>query len=161
MAEFTHSVNEKEQEQAVEAVPAGEYIAVIEDSDYAENKKGTGMLLKLTYQILDGPFKGRKVFENLGLEHENAQTAQIARRALNSICIAIGIPDGQKLQDTAQLHDIPMKIDVVVKENKEYGKQNNIRKHIKLDGTTNQPAPPEQDQVNGNGGRAKKPAWEK
>lgn len=126
MAQINYNVDENDLEQSVEAVPAGGYIAVIESSEYVSTKENTGKILKLTYQIIDGQMKGRKIFENLNLENKNKQAEQIARRTLNSIGVATGI---KEIKDSAMLHNIPMNLDVTVKENPEYGRQNRIKKH--------------------------------
>lgn len=131
MAEMNYDVNEKELENSFEPIPAGEYLAVIDSADYVENKKGTGMMLKLVYQIIDGPQKDKKIFENLNLEHTNKQAEEIARKSLNSIGVAVGV---LKIKDSAQLLNIPMKIEVTAKKSEEYGIQNNIRKHLPING---------------------------
>ncbi len=58
---------ESSEEKSFDLLPAGDYHAVITESDYVETKSGTGMNLKLTWQIIDGNFKGRLLFENLCL----------------------------------------------------------------------------------------------
>ncbi len=89
-----------------EAIPAGKYLAMITESEFKPNSKGTGRLLKLVFQILDdGPYKGRKIFENLNLEHPNAQTMEIAQKDLSAICHAINV---LKPQDSAELHNLPL-----------------------------------------------------
>lgn len=139
MAELNTQLDHEDGEQSFDAVPAGEYTVVITDSDYIDNKKGTGKILKLTYQIIDGPMEGRKIFENLNLENENQVAATIARKALNSLGAAVGIVE---LKDSVQLHNIPLKIEVGVKDSEEYGKQNRIKKHMPMqESTTKAPAP--------------------
>lgn len=137
MAQLGYTADPNQPEESFDIVPAGEYTTIIEASDYTPNKQGTGMILKLTYQIIDGEFKGRKIFENLNLQNENAQAAQISQRALNSICLAVGV---QHVQDSAQLHGIPLILDVSVKEDATYGKQNRIKKHIPVSGQASAPA---------------------
>ena len=137
MAQLGYTADPNQPEESFDIVPAGEYTTIIEASDYTPNKQGTGMILKLTYQIIDGEFKGRKIFENLNLQNENAQAAQIAQRALNSICLAVGV---QHVQDSAQLHGIPLILEVSVKEDPTYGKQNRIKKHIPISGQSSAPA---------------------
>lgn len=141
MAELNYQTNPNEPESTFDVVPAGEYIAVIESSDYAPNKAGTGKILKLTYQIIDGPMKGRKLFENLNLENQSKQAEEIARKTLNSIGIATGV---SLIKDSSQLHDTPMKIDVSVKDDQTYGPQNRIKKHTKIEGSTPAPSQPAQ-----------------
>jgi len=128
-----YQANPAELEEDFGIVPEGTYIAVIEGSDYKPASTGQGMLLKFTYSIVEGQFKGRKVFENLNLKHSNAQTQAIAEKALNSICVACGI---LKIQDSSQLHGIPMKLDISVQPAKgEYSAQNRIKKHISINAT--------------------------
>lgn len=127
MAQLGYTADYSQPEEDFSIVPAGEYIAIIESSDYAPNKQNTGMMLKLTWSILDGEMKGRKIFENLNLQHENAQAVIIAQKALNSICMAVGL---QHIQDSSQLHGIPVILDVAVKDDKTYGPQNRIKKHL-------------------------------
>ena len=161
MAELNYTSNPEEPESSFEPVPASEYPVIIEDSDYVDNKAGTGRILKLTYQIIDGPMKGRKIFENLNLENANPQAEQIARKALNSICMAVGIP---YVQDTAQLHSIPFMITVKMKDSPEYGLQNVIRKHYSIDGSTPTTAPataPATPATGATVGKGKKKPWEK
>ena len=165
MAELNYKVDEKDTEQSFDPVPAGEYLVIIENSDFMENKQATGQMLKLTYQIIDGPFKGRKLFNNLNLVNTSKQAEQIARQTLNSIGVACGV---LHIKDSAQLHNIPIKVDVGVKDDATYGLQNRIKKHKALDGAAPAvAAPPAQEAVkspepavNGNGGKGKKP-WEK
>jgi hypothetical protein len=134
-------------EQSFEPLPAGDYIAVIENSDYLPNSQGTGNMLKLTYQIIDGPMKGKKLFENLNLENKNQQAEQISRRALNAICLACGVQG--ELKDSAQVHNIPLKIVVGVRPDNRAGMegqiQNNIKKHLPLK-EDQQPAVQETDE---------------
>ena len=139
MAELNYNVNPNEMEDSFEAVPAGEYLVVIESSDFIDTKAGTGKILKLTYQILDGRFKGQKIFENLNLQNPNKQAEQISRKALNSIGIAVGVPS---IQDSAQLHNIPLKLNVTVQDTDDYGKQNRIKKHMAVN--LSEPAKPQE-----------------
>jgi hypothetical protein len=130
MSELNYQANPEELETSFEPVPADDYFVIIEDSDYVDNKAGTGRLLKFTYQIIEGPMKGRKLFENLNLENQNQLAEKIARQSLNSICVACGVPI---VQDTAQLHNIPFKITVKMKDDPVYGLGNVIRKHVAID----------------------------
>ena len=133
MAGLNYTADFEKTEQSFEVVPAGDYTAIIEGSDYVPNKAGDGKILKLTYQIIDGPLKGRKIFNNLNLENKSQKAVEISQQSLNSIMKACNVPT---LQDSNQLHNIPMLISVAVKEDATYGKQNSINKHTGLSGTT-------------------------
>jgi hypothetical protein len=158
MAELGYKVDENDLQQSFDPVPADKYIAVIEDSDYVENNSGTGMILKLTWKIIDGPMENRKIFDNLSLEHVKPQVSAIARQKLNSIGVAAGVID---IKDSAQLHGIPMIIDVTVKKSEEYGMQNNIKKYLSADGK--EPQRPAVNTTKEDTGlvSSKKKAWER
>ena len=110
---------------AYELLPAGKYRAQIVESEMRVTKNGMGQFLWLMLDILDGEHKGRKIFDQLNLVNANPTTVEIAQRTLSAICHATG-----KLQvnDSEELHLIPMTIQVGVKPPKDgYGERNTIR----------------------------------
>ena len=107
-----------------EHVPASKYTAEITDSDMRDNSKGTGEYLWLEFTILDGPYAGRKLWNQLNLVNPSAQAVEIAQRELSAICHATG---KLRVKDSMELHNIPLEINVKVKNNPEYGMQNIIR----------------------------------
>ena len=97
----------------------------IVESEMRVTSNGMGQFLWLMMDILEGPHKGRKVFDQLNLVNQNPTTVEIAQRALSAICHATG-----KLQvaDSADLHLIPITIQVTLKPPKNgYGERNAIR----------------------------------
>ena len=122
-----------------EHVPAGRYNVEITDSDMLDNSKGTGEFLKLEFTILDGDFAGRKLWTQLNLSNPSAQAVEIAEREFSAICHATG---KLKVQDSVQLHNIPLEINVKVKNNAEYGLQNVIRGYSALNTYGNRPSSP-------------------
>lgn len=124
---------EVEPTEGFELLPNGEYTAVITESEMKETAAGNGTFLSLTFKIIDGEFKGRRLWENLNLDNPNEKAVQIARGTLSAICRAVGVetPD-----DSVQLHDIPMVIKVAVRKRKDTGEmQNRIVKFSKTGGT--------------------------
>ena len=92
-----------------DAIPSGTYEAVVTDSETRATKNGNGMGINLTFEILsDGPAKGRKVFAWINYEK------QIGREELASLCKAVGVTE---LEDTVQLHNLPLVITVGVDRN--------------------------------------------
>ena len=98
-----------------DAIPSGTYEAIITDSEMKATKNGLGMGINLTFEILsDGPAKGRKVFAWINYENQNAKAQQIGREELASLCKAVGVTE---LEDTVQLHNLPLVITVGVDRN--------------------------------------------
>ena len=92
-----------------EPIPAGQYSAVIVESEVKPTRNGTGNYLQLTFEIIDGPHKGRLLWSRLNLDNPNATAVKIARAELSAICRATGILTPQ---DSVELHDLPLVITV-------------------------------------------------
>ena len=116
-----------------DTLPAGRYNAEISDSDMRTNSKGTGEYLWLEFTILDGPHAGRKLWSQLNLVNPSSQAVEIAQRELSAICHAVG---KLRVQDSIELHNIPLEINVKVKNSPEYGQQNIIRGYKALGGNS-------------------------
>lgn len=93
-------------------MPAGVYLAHITESDVVPLKTGNGSALKLTFEILDGQFKGRKIWERLNIQHTNADTQKWAQADLSAICHATG---NIRLNETSALHFKPVKIKLAIR----------------------------------------------
>ena len=125
MAHFNFDASQVAPQASNGPIPAGTYLAHITESDVAPLRSGNGTGLKLTFEIIDGQYKGRKVWDNLNIQHSNEDTQRIAQSQLSALCHAVNVI---KLQDTAALHMKPVNIKVVVREAKgEYQASNNIK----------------------------------
>lgn len=132
MAQFneTFDASNHAPREAMDVLPDGEYLAIIEASEWKKTKKGDGTFLELTLQVVDGACKGRKVWDRLNLDNPNAVAVEIAQGTLSAICHATGV---LKVSDSAQLHSVPMLVRVKVKAG-ENGPQNEIKGYKKLGG---------------------------
>ena len=115
-----------------ELLPFDDFLAVISDSSMEPNKKTKGRHLSLTWTVIEGDYKDRKVFSNLNLDNENAQTVEIAQRELSAICRATGILHPK---DSSELHDKPVVISVGIRKGSNgYEDSNIIKKFSRVDG---------------------------
>ncbi|HEY4133485.1 MAG TPA: DUF669 domain-containing protein [Gemmatimonadaceae bacterium] len=115
-------------------VPNGEYTLAITESDVTPTKAGTGKILNLTISVLaPESFKGRKIFTNLNISNPSAEAQRIAQAELSAICHATGV---MQLKNSSQLHSVPFKGRVAVKQDAEYGPKNVITKYMAMDGST-------------------------
>jgi hypothetical protein len=106
-------------------LPAGQYVAQIVSSEMRPTKDGQGQYLWLEIDVIEGEHAGRRLFDRLNLVNANAQTVEIAQRTLSAICHATG---RMQVQDSEELHLIPMIADVTVQPPKNgYGESNKIR----------------------------------
>ena len=113
MATLNFDANTVEPNVAFEPVPAGKYIAVIIDSELKATKSGNGQFLELTFEIIEGEYKGRKVWDRLNIDNPSQKTVEIARRNLSAICRAVNV---MQPQDSVDLHNLPLEINVKCKK---------------------------------------------
>ncbi len=119
-----------------DVLPAGDYLAMIVDSEMKPTKAGTGEYLNMTLQILDGPYKNRLIFDRLNLVNANAKAVEIAQRQLSQICHAVNV---LRVNDSAELHDKPLVATLKVRKRPDYNDQNEVAGYKPANGAT--PAP--------------------
>lgn len=118
-------------------IPNGEYPVVITDSEMKDTRSGDGQYLQLVLEVIDGPMKGRKLWDRLNLFNRNSTTVLIAQKALSQICHAVGPLEPQ---DSAELHGKPLVARVIVKEDPGYEARNEVRGYSALGGSPTEPA---------------------
>jgi hypothetical protein len=154
MANLDFDVQAYEASQPMGKLPAGNYRAIISGTQEKTSKAGA-RYVELTLEVIDGPHKGSKVWDNLNLWHPNEQPRNIARSTLRSISDAVGV----HCTNTDQLCNRPLTIEVLLEDSNYNGtptKQNRIKSYAKDAGPSSQPQqaryqPPAQQQQGGNG----------
>ena len=91
MAQLDFDASSVQPLDVYEAIPAGEYEAVITDSEMKANKSNTGMFLELKTEIISGDYSGRKLTARLNLKNPSVKAVEMAKRELSSICHAVGV----------------------------------------------------------------------
>jgi hypothetical protein len=125
MAFINFNAADVDPNQSFEPIPAGKYVAAIVDSTTKPTKNGAGEYLELVFEVLDGPYKGRRVWERLTLKHVNDTTVRIARGNLSAICRAVGV---MAPNDSSELHDLPLSITVALRKRDDNGEMANVVK---------------------------------
>lgn len=140
-----------------EPVPAGKYLAAITESEMKPTKVGTGHYLQLTFQILEGPCKGRYLWARLNLDNPNATAVQIARSELSAICRACGV---MAPNDSVELHNIPLLITVKLKKREDTGEfSNEIKGYAPKAAAAGKPQQASTSATNGNQYAGTTPPW--
>jgi len=95
-------------------LPAGTYKACIVGDELKDNKAGTGKVLLLKLQIIDGQFAGTVIKDYLNITNPNQTTQIIGQGTLKRICniCSVQFPPN----DTAGLMGKPMSVKVRVEE---------------------------------------------
>ncbi len=87
--------------------------------------------------MLEGAYAGRKLFDRLNLINANPTTVEIAQRTLSAICHAVG---KMQVDDSEQLHLIPLIADVKVQPPKNGYDASNTLRYMPLEQQPAQPA---------------------
>jgi len=134
-----------------EPLPAGKYLCIITNSEMKPTKNGAGEYLQLELEVIDGPHKGRKVWDRLTLKHPNELTVRIARGTLAQIRQATGVTNPR---DSCELHNLPLVASVGLKKRNDTGEMTNVVKGyakrgasaapsaVQTAATTNESVPP-------------------
>lgn len=131
--------NEVEPTTDFDAIPGGKYLAVIAASEVKPTKSGTGSYLELTFEILEGPYKARKLWSRLNLDNESETAVKIARAELSAVCRAVNVLTPQ---DSFELHNLPLTIKVRCKKRKDTGDIENVISNYERAGAASPSQPP-------------------
>jgi len=108
-----YAPEQTEESQGFDPLPAGEYPAVATDSELKDTKAGDGKYLNVTFEVIEGSHKGRKVWARYNLVNPNKQAEQIGHQQLKQFATAAGKPNAR---DSEELHNVPLVLKVTVRD---------------------------------------------
>lgn len=119
MAELPQELDVNDYEERTEwtPMPEGEYDAIIIDSEFKANSKGTGQYLLVTIEVTKGDYAGRQLKEYLNLVNPSQTAVKIAEDKMKEIGRAVGL---ENVSNSTQVHNRPFVIKVKVEEAKPY-----------------------------------------
>lgn len=107
-----------------DAIPAGYYNVMVDDSDVKPTAAGDGAYLQVRYNVLDGQYAGRKLFDRFNVQNPNPVAQEIGYKQLSALAHAVNV---LHIQDSAQLHGIPLQVKVKIRAAKgDYEASNEI-----------------------------------
>jgi len=112
-----------------ELIDAGEYDALIIESEDKPTRNGAGRLLELKIQIVSqGKFQNRLIYDRLNLWNRSEKATAIARGELASIARAVGVPTPK---DSRELHNKRLRVVIAVEKREDNGALQNTVKSYK------------------------------
>jgi hypothetical protein len=146
MSTLNFNANEVDPASVFDPIPAGKYVAVITESEMKPTKTGNGHFLELTLEVVEGEFKGRKVWARLNLDNPNQTAVRIAQSELSAICHAVNV---MTPKDSVELHNLPMEITVKCRKREDTDEiTNEIRGYAAKGSSADQPPPAQEKQNN-------------
>jgi len=144
MAQINFDASQVNPSVPFDVLPSDKYLAEITNSEMKSTKAGDGSYLELEFTVVDGEFRGRKVWDRLCLNHRTQKTVEIARANLSAICHATGV---MQPRESSELHRIPFIITVKVRKDKDSDElYNEVKGYAKRAGIVAPPAPEQQTQ---------------
>lgn len=137
-------------------IPSGKYLCAITGSEMKMTKHGDARYLELELQVLDGPFRNRRLWDRLNIENPSERAQSIALGTLSAICRAVGV---MAPRDSIELHDRPLLVSVGQERRSDSTEhQNVIRSYAPAPGSDRAPGTgspsPEAPSGGGPGGEA-------
>ena len=124
MAQLNFDANNVEPADTFDVLPKGKYLCMAVASEIKPTTNGTGEYLEITFEVLDGQGKSRKIWERLNIRNANKKAEEISQRQLSALCRAVGVLN---LQDSNQLHNLPVVLDIDIEQREGYGPQNRVK----------------------------------
>lgn len=124
MASIAFDATTVEPSESFDVLPKGKYLCMAVASVIKPTKNGSGDYLEITFEVIDGQGKGRKIWERLNIRNQNKKAEEISQRQLSALCRCVGV---MNLQDTDQLHNIPVMLNVDIEQREGYDPQNRVK----------------------------------
>jgi CO dehydrogenase/acetyl-CoA synthase delta subunit len=114
-----------------EPIPDGSYVMQVIEAEAKRTKAGTGTYVKATFEVLEGEFRGRRIWHNFNTQNPNPQAVQIGLQQLKTFFVAAGVKSKLNFETEA---DIASQLEgqsavclVTTKHSQGYDPQNEIK----------------------------------
>lgn len=81
-----------------ELLPDGDYLCEVTDGEMRSTKAGTGRYVWLELTVIDGPHKGRKLWDRINVQNPNPKAEAIGRRQYAQLCLSAGFKSDEKVR---------------------------------------------------------------
>jgi len=143
-------------------VPQGQYRVMITQSEQKNNSKGTGTILEIFHEIIEGEYKGKRIRNVINLDNPNLTSVEIGRKQLADLCRKISVTRPQGPQDL--LNKVVI-VDTDVESYKDSNGNekfsNRVKSYIESSGTVTPPPATNNASTPAPASTTKKKPWEK
>ena len=120
------------------ALPPGDYAVRVIDDPVRETRAGESRLT-FTYEVIDGPYAGRQIFDGFSLWSSNPKAVSVAQSRLKSLAIACRHRNPNYIADSSELLGKELIVRTAIREynGSEY---EDVKKYIPMEGPAQAPA---------------------
>jgi len=119
---FTFDPSTVEAGSSFDPLPSGKYLAQIIETAMKTPRNGGELMFSLTLEILSEPYIGRRLWDNLVVNHANQKPREMAQQKLKALCEACGVGP---TNTTDVFEFIPFVVDVQCKRDRDSGEWKN------------------------------------
>jgi Protein of unknown function (DUF669) len=111
---------------AFEPLPAGTYVAVVNDVKVGPLKSGRGQAVQMTWEIEGDKYSGRLIWDRIIVVHDSADAMRLGRQKFKDLAVACGIKDA--VTDLSVMHGkrCMIFVKIEVDPNGEYPPKNKV-----------------------------------
>jgi hypothetical protein len=131
-------------------IPAGTYNLIPVEFTLNDTKDGTGKVVKARFEVADGQYAGKPIFENINIQNRSETAVSIGKKTLSSLLSAVGINVNQPTTMGLIRSTIGKRVaaNVAVEQDKtgQYAAQNRIKAILPASNAPAQQSPQRQQQ---------------
>lgn len=137
-------------------MPAADYLVELVNTEVMESKSNAqNKYIAAEFSVIDGEFKGRRIWENFNMINTNHKAVKIAEELMGSLCRSVGIPTPRN--GTKDLYNIPTIASVKIEKQKgDFPEKNKITKFTAPNKAYSKPQPKEEKTEEA---KPSQPAW--
>lgn len=129
-----------------DTLPEGSYLVVGKAGELKTTKSGDGKYIKVEFEVIDGQYKGRKLWMMFNVQNKNDVAVKIGRAQMKKFFLAAGAKPEHLATLTPESFAGKVATAIVTTEIDSYGEKNIIKdwkteKGEKIAGTPKQAAP--------------------
>jgi hypothetical protein len=111
---------------AFEPIPAGTYVAIVNDIKAGPLKSGKGEAVLVTWEIDDDKYNGRRVWDRIIIKHESTKAMELGRRKFKDLAEACGMKEAFSDLDLLQGKRCFILVKIEADPNGEYPPKNKV-----------------------------------
>lgn len=108
-------------------VPAGDYLVCPVEAAMKTTKAGTGQFIRVVFEVIDGEYRRRKLWQNFTWINPSEKAQEIGRGQFSAMCKAMGMSG--IVDDTSEILQKPVIATVAIVESDWNGKDENKITH--------------------------------
>lgn len=107
-----------------DALPAGDYAMIATEGEIKDTKAMNGKYVQFTNEVIEGQYKGRKLWTRFNVVNPNDKAVQIGRSQLKQFAESIKNPDAN---DVSAFLNKPFVGKVTMKNDAQHGASNDVK----------------------------------